>query len=583
MRKTLSVILANLFLIAYTFNCKGQEYVKNELEELWEKCHQYDGTKANDSIFYYADQLAKKASDLNHFRYKMNAISYKAKHLITNMKDVKGGEALFLNLIDEAKQKNEFDNLFIIRSNYATLKNIIGDYEEAIKLQLENIKLAEEKKLTDKLYTAYFSLSTLWGSLGDYSRAEEYLALSEKYLYNCDDVRKLTRRKLYVLAVRGASKMYSGNCSDAITDLKKAREYCRATDSFIECHLIQAYLGKCYLELGNLDSSYYYTRNSVKYIISHDDRFNFLSGEIYEVTGHLYSQYGIKDTSIMLYKKANEIYNRNNIAQGKDTLLRAISNYYEDQGEYDSAFHYLSMFHEVHNTMYNKEREKVIQGYQIKYDSEREDNELLQAKISLYNSRNKRVAGQINKIKIIAAIFFMTILAVITITLIVYIKREENKVIQESILANKIRNESLQNSTSLLNEELTSLRNEVMIKRKTMMELEEMCEELSISNSALVELFNMKILTESDWQHFKKSFMNIYPNFLSFEPFKKQYFTTAEIRLLMLSKISLETKEIAYCLGITDGGVRTTKHRIVKKLKGLGVKSFNDLMEILPN
>jgi DNA-binding NarL/FixJ family response regulator len=99
------------------------------------------------------------------------------------------------------------------------------------------------------------------------------------------------------------------------------------------------------------------------------------------------------------------------------------------------------------------------------------------------------------------------------------------------------------------------------------------------NSEAISELSQMKILTEDDWRKFKKLFSEVYPEFLSNATLRSFSLSTAELRLLMLLKINLTTKEIASSLGVSDGAIRTTKYRILKKTKEAGIDDIQTLLD----
>ena len=86
------------------------------------------------------------------------------------------------------------------------------------------------------------------------------------------------------------------------------------------------------------------------------------------------------------------------------------------------------------------------------------------------------------------------------------------------------------------------------------------------SGEKIGELLFFKILTESDWEVFKKRFENIYPEFLIILRNYCTKLTAAEQRLFLLIKLKFNTREISNVLGISGESVRKSKYRLKKKL-----------------
>ncbi|MEJ7678709.1 MAG: helix-turn-helix transcriptional regulator [Segetibacter sp.] len=81
------------------------------------------------------------------------------------------------------------------------------------------------------------------------------------------------------------------------------------------------------------------------------------------------------------------------------------------------------------------------------------------------------------------------------------------------------------------------------------------------------KLVSTTILTENDWQHFRNLFEQVHPGFLYRLREKFTDLSPAEIRLLMLIKLALSSREMANMLGISIESVRKSRYRVRKKLK----------------
>lgn len=83
--------------------------------------------------------------------------------------------------------------------------------------------------------------------------------------------------------------------------------------------------------------------------------------------------------------------------------------------------------------------------------------------------------------------------------------------------------------------------------------------------SHMAELMESAILTEADWDRFRKLFERVYPNYILRLRKKYDTLTPAETRLICLSRLSLSTKEMADMLGVSQDTVVKTRYRIRKK------------------
>ena len=85
------------------------------------------------------------------------------------------------------------------------------------------------------------------------------------------------------------------------------------------------------------------------------------------------------------------------------------------------------------------------------------------------------------------------------------------------------------------------------------------------------------ILTEDDWNKFKELFEEVYKGFFIRQKEKLPELTQAEIRLLCLTKLKLETKQMGSILGVSFDTIKKSRHRLRKKL---GLKEEDSIDDI---
>jgi len=94
----------------------------------------------------------------------------------------------------------------------------------------------------------------------------------------------------------------------------------------------------------------------------------------------------------------------------------------------------------------------------------------------------------------------------------------------------------------------------------------------------LEELSRQMILTEDDWQNFKRLFEKVHPSFFSGLKQKAPGITEAEQRMAALLRIQLNTKQIAAMQGISPDSVHKTRHRLRQRF---GTGSTTELENII--
>jgi ligand-binding sensor domain-containing protein len=103
------------------------------------------------------------------------------------------------------------------------------------------------------------------------------------------------------------------------------------------------------------------------------------------------------------------------------------------------------------------------------------------------------------------------------------------------------------------------------------LELETLRDSNITAEHAQVEKFGQilqsHILTDEDWETFKATFNEVYPNFFASVRLRFPDITTAELRLAALIKMNLSIKEASYMLGISIESVKKSRYRLKKKLQ----------------
>ena len=174
----------------------------------------------------------------------------------------------------------------------------------------------------------------------------------------------------------------------------------------------------------------------------------------------------------------------------------------------------------------------------------------------------------------IAVIVFMAV-----IFLLVYnrqlLKRKKDKALQEKTEAilqfeRKRAETDLQYARAMLANYTENLRQKTELLDKVQAEIQLVREHQGISleeeELLLQKLNDASILTEPDWQEFRELFEKVHAGF--FVKLKEAYpnLTPAETRLCALTKLKLDTKEMAAMLGVSTDTIKKTRQRLRKKI-----------------
>ena len=132
--------------------------------------------------------------------------------------------------------------------------------------------------------------------------------------------------------------------------------------------------------------------------------------------------------------------------------------------------------------------------------------------------------------------------------------------------------ENLEHAQELLSTYLTTIREKTILIENLGADLEHLKRINHPVNgfesiaSNMDPLVSSTILTDEDWRHFRNLFEQVYPGFLYRLKERFSDLSQAEIRLLILTKLKLPSRDMAHMLGIAVEAIRKTGYRVRKKL-----------------
>jgi tetratricopeptide (TPR) repeat protein len=97
----------------------------------------------------------------------------------------------------------------------------------------------------------------------------------------------------------------------------------------------------------------------------------------------------------------------------------------------------------------------------------------------------------------------------------------------------------------------------------------------------LLQLQESTILTDEEWENFRKMFEKVHKGYLRRLKEKRPGLSPADTRFMALSKLKLSNKEMAGMLGISVDAVRMSKHRLRKKLGLSEEETIEELVDSL--
>jgi DNA-binding CsgD family transcriptional regulator len=259
-----------------------------------------------------------------------------------------------------------------------------------------------------------------------------------------------------------------------------------------------------------------------------------------------------------------------------------LSDIYAFNNDYQKAFEYQRKYDVIKDSLFTSEKERMLAEVEAKFQSEKKDRDiaLLKEKTNVERNRN---------FMLIILLFVFLIVIFLLIVMFRYkstaFKRQQKLLDQEKIIhaqeneINEKENQILQEQLESKNREMASKALEMIRLNETISEIIEKLEAFNGSadtNPKMLQSIN-KIINDLDprtkqniWYEFDIIVKNIHSDFYNKLLEISPELTATEIKTAALLKLNLSTKEIAAIAFKSEGGIKTTRYRLRKKL-GLSV------------
>ena len=352
-------------------------------------------------------------------------------------------------------------------------------------------------------------------------------------------------------------------------------------------------IGVCYQRINNYDSAFYYYDIAMKMAIEQKDMLwqaiiSGNKGQIYylqknysaakkllefdyNITKNTTEQLsaantlqwiarielheGKKDSAFLHVKQAMMLMQNKNDhawANYRQNIYYAAAEVHRAFGNKDSALKYTELYNTLRDSI-----ERSVADSRLEISRIRLDN--LQNSLFIKNLQKQKIAEGQKRNLVIVLIILVSIIALL------YINRlrlkhvhKENLVRQEKAATEALAREQLE----LLTQKITEKTNLAEELQKQLNSRSQAVEQQQLAAT----ISNLTILTETDWEKFKKLFEELYPGFFMNLQEKVSDITVAELRMAALTRLHLSTNQIASILGISANSVYKTKQRLRNRL-----------------
>ncbi|WP_426432063.1 tetratricopeptide repeat protein [Winogradskyella sp. HB-48] len=271
------------------------------------------------------------------------------------------------------------------------------------------------------------------------------------------------------------------------------------------------------------------------------------------------------------------------------SALKDLSRTYADMGNFEEAYKYLNNQYIANEEELVQNNNEIVSALQILHDVKENEN-----KVQLLNKQN-----EINKVqKSVILITTSTILLALLALFLYWKKRRKHEkrileykqqLLQADLDKKAAKEIALKREIDIKVSSLTNYSLHIAHKNKMLSDISKTLSKLKNRNSELVSKKLKDIVKDieadlennNEWTELMSYFGQIHPSFFSkLKNDAKEKLSSSEMRLCMLLRLNLSSKEIGEILRITSDSVRIARYRLRKKLP---LESKDDLQAYLLN
>ena len=271
---------------------------------------------------------------------------------------------------------------------------------------------------------------------------------------------------------------------------------------------------------------------------------------------------------------ANKIDNPSLISHA----YKILSEIFAFNSNYKQSYQYLIKHQTLHDSLFDTEKERILTEFETIFQSEKKDNEISLLKRKTEDQRKFNILLIVLVIVfagVIVLLFFLFRLKSTAFNRQQMLREKENIIHAQERKITEKENQILQEQLESKNRELASKALEMLRYNEAISSIIEKLESLNNQFDEKPEVMRpiKDIIHELEnhtkqniWKEFEKIFKNIHSGFYDKLLVICPELTATEIKTAALLKLNLTTKEIAAIAFKSEGGIKTTRYRLRKKL-----------------
>lgn len=484
-----------------------------------------------------------------------------------------------------------------------------------VKSQSVSTELNSGKNILKKI-----KIGSIYESNGLYANALEC------YNQVLNSYKKRNKDSIYVIVNNKIGTIY--NCTrqykNAISFFNEAIKISKSLNYNIGLANSLSALGANYEKQGDYLKALEFENKSLSYLSSKANKFEI--AKVYENIGSIYEDLLQFEKASYFFNKAHQIIRGTNTKE-EANILNNIADIYRKNENPDEAIQITNKALKLasklkDNHLLESANKDLAKSYALKGNYQKAYNYRVEAEKFKDKALANENKNQINlllsdfkinqkesKIKILEEqnksgktqflLLFVLSVSIIVIMLLIYlsirkrriadteIQKYEQQKLQDELEKKWIKEKNLQKSLELKTASLSNYSLHIAQKNKILSDLSFKLKNIALRKSINHEILIKDLYTEIDftlqqeneWKDFNVFFEEIHPNYIkNLSNLAIEDLSPTELKLGILLRLNLSSKEIASILRVTPDSVRVARHRFRKKIP---IDSKKDLVNFL--
>ncbi|WP_281754092.1 tetratricopeptide repeat protein [Neptunitalea chrysea] len=471
----------------------------------------------------------------------------------------------YKDALEVAKKGND-ERLLI--SKYLDLGDFYfysGIYTEAVDQYSLALALTKPDTISVKVLNR---LGDVYLSLKNYAKAQLYLKKAAKLSSEL----KYIRGEAQTSEILGGCYEKMGDYPKALIEQQNSLRLFTSLNDNIGVTQVNENIGSIYEDLNQFDKAHMYFQRAYE-LAKHTD--NDLLINILNNLGDVFRKTGNYQKGLAYTLRAKELAERINDGHQLESAHKDLAKTYILLKDYKNAYEHLKQAEEIREELFYSLNFNQMNVLQTIYETKQKE-----AQIKLLMQESEVNTARQN-------LLWLGLLTLVSISIIIYVflfkKRKASQKIQEykertmkaEIEKKTIEEQNLQNEIQLKTVTLSKYSLNLAQKNKLISEVAATLRNMSSRSkidvqSKLKEMakeLEVSLEQDEEWDEFMQFFEDIHPDFIkNISAATDHKLSSTELRLAMLLRLNLSSKEIASVLRVTPDSVRVARHRLRKKL-----------------